>query len=261
MKLGMIRQPNAESFDYLKNKGLEFMEVCCNFDPESHSFIDNVAEIKANIARTGVPIGSVGRWNSAPNKAGKIDRDVMELNLALLRAAADVGSPVFVSGCNYDDSVSLFRNYCAAIENFGELVEEGKKLGVKVAVYNCDWTNFVHRGEHWKVVLGELPELMLKYDCSHSYARGQDYIGELNEWMPHVAHMHIKGTTCVNGQHVDAPPAGLDSIAWSTVFALIYRYGYDGGLSIEPHSSVWQGELGERGVDFTIDFIRKYMLR
>ena len=45
MKLGMIRQPNAESFDYLKNKGLEFMEVCCNFDPESHSFIDNVAEI------------------------------------------------------------------------------------------------------------------------------------------------------------------------------------------------------------------------
>ncbi len=52
MKLGMIRQPNAESFDYLKNKGLEFMEVCCNFDPESHSFIDNVADIKANIVRT-----------------------------------------------------------------------------------------------------------------------------------------------------------------------------------------------------------------
>ena len=141
MKLGMIRQLNAESFDYLKSKGLEFMEVCCNFDPESHSFIDNVADIKANIARTGVPIGSVGRWNSVPNKGGKIDRDVMELNLALLHAAAEVGSPVFVCGCNYDDSVSLFRNYCAAVENFGEIVEEGKKLGVKVAVYNCDWTN------------------------------------------------------------------------------------------------------------------------
>ena len=261
MKLGMIRQPNAAGFDYQAKKGLEFMEVCCNFDPESRAFIDTKDEIRANIARTGVAVQSVGRWNSLPNAGGKINADVMALNLELLRAAKDVDAKVFVCGCNYDDSVSLFRNYCAAVENFGTLLEEGKKLGIDVAVYNCDWSNFVHRDEQWKIVLGELPELKIKYDCSHSFSRNQDYIAELNQWLPRVAHMHIKGVAKVGADSVDNPPAGMDSIDWPTVFSLLYRYGYDAGLSIEPHSSIWQGDLGEAGIDFTIGYMKPFILR
>ncbi len=261
MKLGMIRWPDAGSFDYLAGKGLDFMEVCCNYDPDSKNFIEKKDEIKANIARTGVPVQSVGRWNSVPNVGGKIDADVMALNLELLRATADVGAKVFVCGCNYDDSVSLFHNYCAAVENFGTLVEEGKKLGLQVAVYNCDWNNFVHKDEQWKIVLGEIPELMIKYDCSHSFSRNQDYIEELNTWLPRVAHMHVKGVAKVGDKWVDNPPAGMDSIDWPTVFSLIYRYGYDAGLSIEPHSGIWQGELGERGIDYTIGYMRPFILR
>ncbi len=261
MKLGMIRYPNSESFDYLQKRGLSFMECCCNFDPDSKNFIENKDQIKADIARTGVPVQSVGRWNSAPNVGGMIDKDVMDLNLALLRAAVDVGAKVFVCGCNYDDNISLYKNYGAAIENFGILLEEGKKLGIDVAVYNCDWTNFVHRDEAWKVVLGELPDLKIKYDCSHSFSRGQDYIKELDTWLPRVAHMHVKGVSKVGPNAVDNPPAGMDTIDWPTVFALIYQHRYDGGLSIEPHSSTWQGELGERGIDFTINYITPFILR
>ena len=261
MKLGMIQQPNAAGFDYVAKKGLEFMEVCCNFDPESRAFIDAKDEIKANIARTGVAVQSVGRWNSFPNEGGKINADVMALNLELLRAAKDVDAKVFVCGCNYDESVSLFRNYCAAVENFGTLVEEGKKLGIDVAVYNCDWSNFVYCDEQWKIVLGELPDLKIKYDCSHSFSRNQDYIAELNAWLPRVAHMHIKGVAKVGADSVDNPPAGMDSIDWPTVFSLIYCYGYDAGLSIEPHSSIWQGDLGEAGIDFTIHYMKPFLLR
>lgn len=36
--------------------------------------------------------------------------------------------------------------------------------------------------------------------------------------------------------------------------------GYDGGLSIEPHSPVWKGELGERGIAYTIRYFRDLML-
>ena len=262
MKLGMIHGFGASSFDYVKAKNLSFIEICRNYDKDAEEFIGAVEDVKRQIDRTGVQIASVGRWNSQPNIGGRMNADAYALNLRLLDAAHEVGSPVFVCGCAYDGSVSLYKNYCLAVDYFGQLVEEAKKYdGMKVAVYNCDWGNFVCTDEQWKIVLGEIPELMLKYDCSHSFSRNQDYIAELNTWMSRVAHMHIKGVAKVNADSVDNPPAGMDSIDWPTVFSLIYRYGYDAGLSIEPHSSIWQGALGEAGIDYTIRYMKPYILR
>ena len=59
---------------------------------------------------------------------------------------------------------------------------------------------------------------------------------------------------------MDDPPAGLDMINWNALMGMLYAVGYDGTLSIEPHSGVWQGELGEKGVDYTIRYIRERML-
>ena len=262
MKLGMIRFPNEDGFRYLAKKELEFMEVCCNSDDDSRYFIEHKDEIKGYIDQYKVPVQSVGRWNAAPIREGKLSCEVVDLQKNLMAAVAEVGSPVFVCGCAYDGSVSLYKNYCLAVDYFGTLVEEAKKYnGMKVAVYNCDWGNFVCTDEQWKIVLGEIPELMLKYDCSHSFSRNQDYIAELNTWMSRVAHMHIKGVSKVNDDAVDNPPAGMDSIDWPTVFSLIYRYGYDAGLSIEPHSSIWQGALGEAGIDYTIKYMKPMILR
>jgi len=52
----------------------------------------------------------------------------------------------------------------------------------------------------------------------------------------------------------------MDDINWPSVFAVLYARGYDGDLSIEPHSPTWWGELGEKGVAFTRDYIRRFML-
>ena len=73
--------------------------------------------------------------------------------------------------------------------------------------------------------------------------------------------MHIKGSNIADGRYIDDPPAGIDALDWRRIFSILYARGYDGTLSIEPHSAIWQGELGERGVLFTIDYIRQYMLR
>ena len=109
------------------------------------------------------------------------------------------------------------------------------------------------------------PELFrsdaLKYDASHSYNRGDDYLGELSDWCERVAHVHIKGTTHAGKRAVADPPAGMDDIKWSSLFSILYARGYDGDLSIEPHSSVWCGELGAAGVLFTRDFIKQYIVR
>ena len=158
MRLGRIHSFDGASLDEVKAQGLSCVEFCRNNDDEAKSLIAAKEQVLSDLARTGIQVSSVGRWNHHVQTDGKLDLENVALYKELLDTAVELGAKTFVCGCNYDDSVSLFRNYCAAVENFGELVEEGKKLGVKVAVYNCDWTNFVQRGEHWKVVLGELPE-------------------------------------------------------------------------------------------------------
>lgn len=261
MKLGMINGYDRASFEKNKSLGLDFVEICCNYDEDNERLLSSLDDVKRNIKETGVVIGSIGRWNFKPNVEGKVDPAKLEQQLTLMRAAAELGSPVFVCGCNYDESVSLYKNYVAAVDYFSAVTAEAKKLGIKAAIYNCSWENFVNSPEQWKVVLGEIPELMIKYDISHTCARGNDYIVELSEWLPRIAHMHVKGVLSVKGDYIDNPPAGMDEIEWPRVFALLYKYGYDGGLSIEPHSAIWTEELGEAGIKYTVNFIRPYILR
>ena len=261
MKLGIIKHNNAEGFDFAKKKELDFIEICSNYDNESEEFISKTDETLANIERTGIPVLSVGRWNSEPNKGGKIDRDVVDLLKNQIDATAKIGCPVFNLGVNYDDSISLYKNYTAAVEYLREMTEYAGEKDVTVALYNCSWNNFIYNEKTWEVVLDEIPEVMIKFDASHSYYRGEDYLALIEKWCGRFAHMHVKGTAAIGGRYVDDPPAGVDFLEWSKIFALLYARGYDKTLSLEPHSGIWQGELGERGVDFSINFIRPFIMR
>ena len=109
-------------------------------------------------------------------------------------------------------------------------------------------------------MLGELPELCLKYDPSHAYSRSADYLAELSDWGERVAHVHVKGITRAGKCAIDDPPAGMDDLKWGAIFSILYARGYDGDLSIEPHSKTWRGERGAAGVAFTKRFIEQYMI-
>lgn len=259
MKLGMISGFDGKSFDFIKENGLEFMEICLNYDQTCNRFIDAKESIKENVARTGIPVQSVGRWNHEINKGGRLDKEKLDLYFNTLDAAKEIGSKVFVCGINYDDSVSKYKNYTAAIELFGLLLQRAGDM--KIAVANCDWNNFVVTPADWEIVIDELPALTIKYDCSHAYNRGSDYLREINDWGEHISHFHIKGTTHAGKKPVDDPPAGMDDIKWGSVFSILYARKYDGGLSIEPHSETWQGELGCAGIKFTQNYIKQFIIK
>ena len=54
---------------------------------------------------------------------------------------------------------------------------------------------------------------------------------------------------------------GMDELVQTGTAGLLRYYRFDdGGLSIEPHSSVWKGELGERGIDYTIGYMKQFLL-
>ncbi len=260
MRLGRICKYTDADFDLVKSNGLEFLEICCNWHQEAIDCANAVKSIQANVDRTGIAVSSVGRWNHELFGEGKCDQEKLDTYYGLLDAAMALGAKSFVCGCNYDESISLFRNYENAVKFFGDLVNRAKGSGTKIAVQNCQWNNFVVSPAQWEIVLGHIPELMIKFDASHAYNRGDDYLAELSDWGERVAHVHIKGTVHAGKREVDDPPAGMDDIKWRSLFAILYARGYDGDLSIEPHSATWKGERGSKGVEFTANFIRQFMM-
>ena len=169
MRLGRIQNNyTEEGFALVKEQGLDFIEICCNNAEEAEKIINARESVKALSLKTGIPISSVGRWNHDLHKDGVINEEKAEQYKELLRTAIYLNAKTFVCGCNYDPSISLLKNYENAVEFFGMLCEIAKKSGVKVAIQNCDWNNFIVSEKHWEVVLGARPDLYIKYDASHS---------------------------------------------------------------------------------------------
>ena len=260
MKIGRIHsQHGKEAFDEIKSEGLSFIEICCNNLNDMKSVISDKEIIKENSIRTGVAVSSVGRWNHTVNLGHSLDEEELSYYFALIDVAAELGAHTFVAGINKNPDVSLYKNYTRAIEFFDRLVRYANGR-IKVAVQNCDWNNFVVSPAEWEVVLGEVEDLYIKYDPSHSYNRGDDYLAEMSEWGERIAHFHLKGTTHAGKRSVDDPPAGMDDIKWGSVFAVLHSRGYDGDLSIEPHSKTWKGEKGKGGILFTKSYIEKFVI-
>ena len=259
MRIGRIENNrSAEAFDDMVAQGLEFVEYCCNNEAESIAFCAAKDEIKVQMSRTGIAVSSVGRWSHDVQAGGVILQEKKEKYIELLDTAIELGAKTFVCGVNYDKSISLFKNYENAIAFLRELIEHANGR-IKIAVQNCHCENFIISPKQWEVVLGELPELCIKYDASHAYNRGDDYLTELSDWGERIAHVHIKGTVRAGSHRVDDPPAGMDDLAWGSIFAILYARGYNGDLSIEPHSRTWQGELGKFGIEYTKKFIEPFI--
>ncbi len=261
MKLGIINGWEEKDFAYVIEKGLDCVEYCVNYKYDSNEFLSKVPEIKANSEKYGVAVGSIGRWGmDRLDDAGVVLPNALQDDKNLIDAASQLGCPVYNCGCNRAEAISLADNYRVAIDYFAGLIAYAKGKNVKIAVYNCDWSNFVYSPEQWSVVLGALPELGIKYDTSHCIGRGCDYLKEMRDWGDRIYHFHLKGTMYVDGKGYDDPPAGLDQTQWGAVMNLLYTKGYNAMVSIEPHSGKWKGAMGQWGVDFTIQYIRPFIM-
>ena len=263
MRIGRIQNDYSDKgFAICKEQEMQFIEICCNHDHEAQAVVDAKKDIITRINNTGIDVSCIGRWNHSVNACGNIDPIKADGYYALLDTAMEIGAKTFVCGCNYDPSVSLYKNYTCAINFFRSLVARAGDSGVKIAVQNCDWNNFIYEPINWDMVMGEVPELYLKYDPSHCFSRGGNYVAEISNYGKRIAHVHLKGKVLGQGKaKISDPPAGMDELNWGAIFAGLYSCEYDGDLSIEPHSAIWQGELGGAGVLFTRDFARKFVLR
>ncbi len=258
MELGIISWIREEDFARVRDKGLSFVELDVN--DRAEEFLTHLVEVKEYSTKYGLPVAAVGRWGSGRICADGICEEELGLECRLIDAAAELRCGIYITGCNYVDELSYYENCTYAIRYFEKLIAYGKEKNVKIATYNCRWNNFVCDPEAFRIIHGYLKDLYIKYDPSHCIYAGGDYLQEARDWGDRFAHVHIKGSLTVAGQRFDDPPAGLDMTNWGAFLAILYAKGYEGGLSIEPHSENWRGELGEKGVDLTIRYIRQLML-
>lgn len=299
MKLGIIKPAEVSSFEYAKNLGLDFLEFDLNPADFWGTPLDELETRKDEILKasqeTGVEVGAVGRWAS---KIFDDDGAIIESEWNDIKHVIDLGAywnaKHFLCSVNYSKSITYYQNITNAIDILRKIVTYAQERGMKTAIVNCMMGgNYIRTPEQWKLVLDEVPGLGIKYDPSHSFVHGGEngaYIGEGLDWGDRFTYCHIKGviqygdsdepqnwammelikkhpelkdellSSGFGSKRYDNPPAGIDSINWRAFFAVLYKYDYDGYLSIEPHSATWQGDKGEKGIKYTIKYIRDLMI-
>lgn len=299
MKLGMIMGCDVSSFDRAKELGLDFVEFDLNspayWGVNIAPYLDKAAELKAASERTGVEVGAVGRWGS---QVVTPDGEIVEEEIAEMKRCIDLakalGAPNFLVSVNYAKNISYYKNITVAIKVLNTVNDYAKENGITVCVVNCMMGgNYIRTPDQWKLILSEVPGLKIKYDPSHSFVHGGDqgaYMEEGLLWGQHFGYVHIKGVVQTGASkerdawtkfyvcqkfpgaaeffdetgfvhdNYDNPPAGLDAINWRAFMGVLHKHNYDGYLSIEPHSASWTGEKGEKGIKYTIDYMRSLMI-
>lgn len=255
MKLGIITTHNREGIKRVRDLGLDYAEFDINADDIKY-VTENAEDIKAATAEYGVEICAVGRWGrNRLNKDLTVNEKEYKDECDLIDFCVETGCPIYVTGMNYVEGFSYYSNVSAAIKYFESLIAYSAGR-VKICTYNCDWNSYVNKPHEWDIIHDYIKELGIKFDPSHSINGGRDYMDEAVRYGGNFDHVHIKGTININGNHFEDPPAGLDTVNWGAFLSVLYRHNYKGILSIEPHSTVWQGELGEKGLQFTIRYMK-----
>lgn len=261
MKLGIINGWSEGCIKYVHDKGLEAVEFCVNHNYDAAEFLAQANEIKGYSEKYNVAVGSMGRWGMTRiDDNGEIIPEAMQADKNIIEAASIIGCPVYNCGVNYVDGKSFYENCNIAIDYLGKLIDFARDKGVKIAVYNCRWENFVVEPKVWEVVLSALPELGIKYDISHCIYHDGNYLAEMRDWGHRFYHFHLKGCVYFDNDVYDDAPAGMDCINWGAAMDILYTKDYNGMLSIEPHSRYWKGSKGQWGIDYTINYFRPFIM-
>lgn len=261
MKLGMINDWNEAGFATNAKLGLEAIEFCINGNINSAEVLADAENLKAYSEKYNVAVTSIGRWGMKRlDENGEAISEAVQHDKNLIDLASILGCPVFNMGVNRVEGISYYDNCQLAIKYISEMLDYAKDKNVKIAVYNCDWDNFIYDEKAWSVILGALPEVGIKYDSSHCINRRGNHLHEIREWGSRIYHFHAKGLLRINNATVDDPPVGLDSLNWGEIMSLLYISGYNATVSIEPHSNRWKGDVKDWGTQFSVNFMRKYIM-
>jgi len=226
-KIGFRSHFYPNEIEFCKKHGIEVLELIW----EEHIFHrkDEIRNLNKNgpVRITAITMG--------------VDFD-FEQSKDYIEFSASLGCPVLVghpAPVSYEDPEGIRR----FVGNWTQIAQYGKKNGVKMAVHSCGLDPV-----SWDIMLGNVPDLYLKYDPSFTVYAGRSYVEDLVKYGKKVVHVHIKDALCT-GRSTDFgetgllkhryTPAGMGDIKWGQIMNMLYESDYQGDFAIETHSEFW----------------------
>lgn len=246
MRIGFIARGVEDDFRFCKEHGIRCVEFNLH---EDMTLLGHADQINAWRAAYGVDISHVGlfgrdflAWDEV-----EVDRHVSDLKRCV-EFASEIGAPIITTGGG-DKGDRTMKDACEELlRALGPTIDLVHAKKMRLAFYNCHWTNFVVGPPAWDRLFDHRPDLGIKFDPSHPLHDHKDWRPQMRDYGQFVLHAHAKDTLLIDGRPFEDVPAGLGSIPWGEFFALLYHFGYDGDVNIEPHSHTWLGERFEAGI-------------
>jgi sugar phosphate isomerase/epimerase len=258
MRIGFICDLSEGDFKFAADNGFKVVEYNGNYDME---FTKKGKELARYVKKYGVDFNMIGLFGRdfICDDASERARHLADAKKTI-DFCAEVGAPVFVTGAGDEGGRTVAENCGRAIEHLGELIEYARPRGIRVALYNCHWTNFAVAPDAWEILMPALPDLGIKFDPSHAVIGGRDYLAEMRDWGHKFYHCHAKGSLTIGGQRFQDPNPGFDETNWGAFFALLYFHNYAGDVNIEQHAGRWLGDLKYSGLLFSKRYLEQYIL-
>ncbi|MCS7253035.1 MAG: sugar phosphate isomerase/epimerase [Armatimonadota bacterium] len=258
MRLCFITNGSEEDLKFASSEGIPCVEIAIHDNLEWWE--GRYKEYLKMCHRYNVEIAAIGLWgrNYLSDEAEEREKCLAEL-ARTIELASELGTKVVITGGGINHKETIRQMAMRACDLLAPFVERADEYGLKFAFYNCRWANHIIGSEAWDVVLERLPTAGIKYDPSHPFYEGIDYLRELRDYGGRIFHLHAKGCLKIDGKRFDDPPAGMDQIDWGSIFAILYKHGYDGAISIEPHSETWLGERYYFGIRFAKRFLEQFI--
>lgn len=303
MKLGILTAPFADTqlsgvAAWASSVGFSALEIACwprssgatrRYAGTSHIDVANLSDalakdIVAGLTEKGISISALGYYPNPLHPDTAHREAVLDHLKAVITAAGRMGVGVVNTFCGGDASRKLDDNWAEALKVWPALIAHARDNGVKLAFENCpmifsydEWPgghNIAYSPKIWRRILETWSgDVGMNYDPSHLVWQMIDQARFINEFGPHMVHVHAKdlmidrdglyenGVLSAGiGWQVPRMP-GLGEVEWNAFFAGLYRVGYDGPVIIEHEDRRFEGSDDQikRGFLLARDVLQPYV--
>lgn len=241
------------------------------------------------VRAAGLEVGSVDllEWHNILSTSPDIRSELLRRNLDYIRQMSALGVRIFLAVVIPGDPArKRAENYALAVEGFAPLAQAIAAAGGTLALEGWPgaaphYANLGCSPQSCRALIGDLgPAVSINYDPSHLIRLGIDPIRFLEEFLPHVRHVHAKDTRLMPEAayelglyqgSISAPPhaygehvwryaiPGSGQMNWTKAFSVLARAKYGGLVSVELEDEDFCGsETGERrGLLAALDYLRQ----
>jgi sugar phosphate isomerase/epimerase len=245
------------------------------------------AEDAATLKGNGLRLGTVDllQFGEITHPDVGKRKDIIAANVAYVKEAGKWGARIFFTIVPGEADRSRAENYRLAVESFSPIAEAIAGVGGNLAIEGYpgaapNYALLCTTPETCRAFLKDIPRgAALNFDPSHLIRLGVDPVRFLEEFLPHIVHVHAKDTEVMPeavyeyglyqpsafgkghgfGQHVwryTIPGHGV--ARWGRMFQILKTGGYGGMVSVELEDENFNGtEEGEKaGLVWSLGFLR-----